>query len=287
MLHTFCFTTDRQTGQKRRRRRRKACLSCDYDRTKLPGTCYRKCCRNWMMRSGLQTPGASPFLALLLFFSLLSLVLSWSGRGYGGWSWYGGKNTLEPTTIYADFPRVVENPVDGVRVRSNSGTGKSARPAAVLPSSFEKGSIVSPSQSSTLTRVHAFFIQRLDGSQLLPQFSTRNGPPVETPLTPSQDSLSRGEHTRSGGQSDTWQRVCQVVTDFYAYASSSPAVDVHEPKERPLNVDSTRLSKPPSPDTQTVIASDSQDAAAGRIPERARGSFMAIVVSLVVGIMWF
>lgn len=43
-----------------------------------------------MMRSGLQKPGAIPFLTLILF-SLLSLVPSLSGSWYRGWSVSDGK----------------------------------------------------------------------------------------------------------------------------------------------------------------------------------------------------
>lgn len=212
------------------------------------------------MRSGLQT-----FLPLIL--SLVSLVVSWSGysgyAGYGGWrSWSGsGKNTLEnqnenPTIIYADLPMVNHNP------------GQNPNPRDAAPSSFETGS------SSRFTQVHAFFTQRLDGTtQLLPQFSTE--PPKNTDIGTDTDK------SRS-----TWQQVCQTVIDLCAYLSSYPSpspVESTDKKDRPLK----NLPVSSSSDN-TVLPGDSHDAAAaGNIPEHAKGSCMAVVVSLVVGIMWF
>lgn len=175
------------------------------------------------MRSGLEKPGAIPFLALVVF-SLLSLVPSLSWDWGSSWKngWYIGSEVrreyrftlrlwqlLMVIAIGADFSRIVKDgSVDTrLRVRATSGQcwpwlcGDSlprSRPAAV-PSSFETASALPndppyPWENfSTLTRsVRAFtaFIQQLDDRQLLQSFSTRSLPLVETALSHPPSNLS-------------------------------------------------------------------------------------------------
>lgn len=177
------------------------------------------------MQLGLQT-------FLLLSFSLLSLVLSWSGRAYGGWSWNAYATTLDPTVIYAGLP-------------------VGDKPRAV-PSSFETG--------STLTH------HRVGSShgQLL-EVSSRNAWLTRDTGLPAAAGQA--------GLASTWQRVCHLVADIYTYISYS-TVDEYptETKDTP---------------NQTVITNSQDAAAAGRVPDHARGSCMAVVVSLAVGVMWF
>lgn len=180
---------------------------------------------------------------------ILSLVsLVLSWSGYGGWrSSWTGSGK---NTL--ENPTIIYADLPVVNPDSN--------PRDAAPSSFETGST-----SSRLTQVHAFFTH---GTQLLPHFSTV--PPKDT------DSLSRDDTSKPGS---TWQQVCQMVIDFYTYLSPSYP-------SSPCPVESKDM--PVSDKTKTVLADDSHDAAAaGRVPEHAKGSCMAVVVSLVVGIMWF
>ena len=121
----------------------------------------------------------------------------------------------------------------------------------------------------------------------------------------------------SDRSSGLWQRVCHAVNDLYTTYISSPLrfdstpsycgfdsspapifdqqAEFSLPKIHPRNdhhsepsdVEPTLGVKSLPHDGQKVISCDSQDAGASRNPEQVRGSCMAIVVGLVVGIMWF
>lgn len=313
------------------------------------------------MRSGLEKPGAIPFLALVVF-SLLSLVPSLSWDWGSNWKngWYTGG---EVRPIGADFSRIVKDgSVDTrLRVRATSGQcwpwlcGDSlprSRPAAV-PSSFETASVLPNDvptvypwkNSSTLTRsVRAFtaFIQQLDGHQLLPSFSTRSVPPVETASSHPPSNLSdvsslplpslrddsfeqlvydNNYTTLMTNKTDTnpklqfcdrfsgaWQQACLTVHDTVkTFSTSYNAIDsthlpndsIQPPVSLPSDTHQLKLplqhvSEPtvapktiPSANAAAVLSGDSQDAGSGRNPKQVRGSCMAIVIGLVVGIMWF
>ncbi|ODM16915.1 hypothetical protein SI65_07880 [Aspergillus cristatus] len=317
------------------------------------------------MWSGLEKPGAIPFLALVVF-SLLSLVPSLSWDWGSNWKneWYVGGHRNEVRPIGAEFSRIVKDgSVDTrLRVRATSGQcwpwlcGDSlprSRPAAV-PSSFETASVLpndAPTvypwkNASTLTRsVRAFtaFIQQLDDRQLLPSFSTRSVFPVETalshpssnlsdvsssPLHPLRDDsfepmvydnnyttlMTKKTDTTPRLQfcdrfSDAWQQACHTVHDTAkTFSFSYDAIDsthlpnssMHPPVSLPSD---THQRKPPLPHNESeptvapktipsanaaaVLSGDSQDAGSGRNPKQVRGSCMAIVIGLVVGIMWF
>lgn len=294
-------------------------------------------------------------------------------------------------SIGSDFSRIVN---DGpLRVRATSGqcwpwlsesfyrswidpTPHSRRAAidTASPSAFEiapfspdeRGPTTYPwNNTSTLTRgvraVTTFFIQQLDDHQLLPSFTSRSLPPVETaPLrslslasffapTPHsspdapQRKLYNNNHTSLTDESDrdakrrfcgrfsnSWQRVCHATNAFYEqlkalptsygvddskslgshskaiYSPSSTSSDTstinqsETPSKTPIpNRSSSSQSslefifganspiKTLSPDAPAVASSDSEDAGIGRDPKQARGSCMAIVIGLVVGVMWF
>ena len=169
------------------------------------------------MRSGLEKPGAIPFLALIAFV-LLSLVPS-NSIGYMGYHrndargmlftvcifLFGGLRADRTELIGTDISRIVDHgPVDSrFRVRATTTTNSglywpwllsaddSYRPhhprhveiSSVLPDGYGP-SIYPWENSSTLTRgVRAFttyVFQQLDDNQLLPSFSSRSSSPIET-----------------------------------------------------------------------------------------------------------
>jgi hypothetical protein len=116
---------------------------------------------------------------------------------------------------------------------------------------------------------------------------------------------------------DTWQRVCHVgglylktlrpLTDFNKSFTYDPApgpatndeetmVDTIEKPQPPNKPPSNNSAHPqqdplhhhiPSPNQPVSTAGQSKDAGHRRDSEHIRGSSMAIVIGLVVGIMWF
>lgn len=167
------------------------------------------------MRSGLENPGAIPFLALIAFV-LLSLVPSNGYTGYYGNDArrmffslflfpFGGLRADRTELIGTDISRIVDHgPVDSrFRVRATTTTNSglcwpwmlseddSYRPnhprhVEISPvlSDGHVPSIYPWEKSSTLTRgVRAFttyVFQQLDDHQLLPSFSSRSFSPIET-----------------------------------------------------------------------------------------------------------
>lgn len=271
---------------------------------------------------------------------------------------------LMAVAIGADFSRIVKDgSVDTrLRVRATSGQcwpwlcGDSlprSRPAAV-PSSFETASVLpndAPTvypwkHSSTLTRsIRAFtaFIQQLDGRQLLPSFSTRSVPSVETASSHPPSNLSdvpslplpslrddsfeqmvydNNYTTLMINKTDinpklqfcdrfsgAWQQACLTVHDTVKTFSTSydaidstylpnssiqpsvsPPSDTHQlklPLQHNVSEPTVAPKTIPSANAAAVLSGDSQDAGSGRNPKQVRGSCMAIVIGLVVGIMWF
>ena len=122
--------------------------------------------------------------------------------------------------------------------------------------------------------------------------------------------------------SDSRQRVCHVVSDLYLQVLALSATYNHVMESSPLcynsRPDSSRnlapsdaphqLDQPSKVAQQTLLPNDStlapsnlprsmsppalvpedsHDAAVGRDPKKLRGSCMAVVIGLVVGVMWF
>lgn len=233
------------------------------------------------MQLGLQT-------FLLLSFSLLSLVLSWSGRAYGGWSWDAYASTLDPTVIYAglpvgDKPRAVPSSFETGSTFTHHRVGSShgqllevsSRNAWLSRDTGLPAAAGQAGQASTWQRV----CHVVADIYTYVSYSTVDEYPIETkdpsPNPPDPRVITNSQDAAAAGLASTWQRVCHLVADIYTYVSysSSPA------EEYPIEAKDTP--------NQTVITNSQDAAAAGRVPDHARGSCMAVVVSLAVGVMWF
>ena len=231
------------------------------------------------MQLGLQT-------FLLLSFSLLSLVLSWSGRAYGGWSWNAYATTLDPTVIYAglpvgDKPRAVPSSFETGSTLTHHRVGSShgqllevsSRNAWLTRDTGLPAAAGQAGLASTWQRVCHLVVD----IYTYVSYSTVDEYPIETKdpsLNPPDPTvITNSQDAAAAGLASTWQRVCHLVADIYTYISYS-TVDEYptETKDTP---------------NQTVITNSQDAAAAGRVPDHARGSCMAVVVSLAVGVMWF
>lgn len=144
---------------------------------------------------------------------------------------------------------------------------------------------------------------------------------VSLPRTGNHDNHSSKSDGHAGvsfsaRSSNLWQRVCQVSNNLYATYISSPPCSYSVPShsscdstapvlDQQVKSSQPRIHSPSAHHSdpsdvkpaiavkglphggQKVISGDSQDAGAGRNPEQVRGSYMAIVVGLVAGVVWF
>ncbi|EHA17985.1 hypothetical protein ASPNIDRAFT_47596 [Aspergillus niger ATCC 1015] len=292
------------------------------------------------MRSGLQKPGAIPFLALLVF-SLFSLVPSLAKE----WDLYnvrlgyiGYRNDVRHVS------RVKDNWADVRTTRSRvSGTGwkpwlldgyyqefyeRKARPRrcavdAPSRSSFEAAAVFDTDplafparESSAFTRgVRAFkamVIRQPDESQLLPTFSaegdaieqlptrlsalvnssvTAAAPPDDGLFGVSPTSNSMIPATSSVIEVSRWLLGLSRASWQQFHITTRPANNLYPPKQQSQSASTPSATPPPPALSQNSTATTAgQSKVAGFQQETEhmrRGSCMAIVIGLVVGVMWF
>lgn len=109
--------------------------------------------------------------------------------------------------------------------------------------------------------------------------------------------------------SGAWQQACHTVHDtvktfFFPYdaidSTHLPNSSMHPPVSLSSDTHQRKLPLPhnesestvapktiPSANAAAVLSGDSQDAGSCRNPKQVRGSCMAIVIGLVMGIIWF